>query len=325
MDDYRDPSGRAGVYQNAHEVYHKEGKLCSRCGTKIKRIKIGQRSTHFCPTAKNKMIYFLYGPDSCRRNQKLKSSLGGYRKKYPTGDIMAVDLEENPDDWTKARDFLNQPSMFVDSKVLIVKESGDVPEKEEKNWIKVLKSGIGNRPYVHLRIEREETPKSFRVPPEAPGEERFLRRTGWRVVEAFVKKKRGARDWNLKKAPGIFSLIAFPPLPNGAGWRVAELEKISLSGFSQPIKSSDLKKIISPVLGDQVFESREKNLVVPELGGLGLLESLFLQKKEAAYIFNSLAYIAKGKDIVRMADYDVAVKSGNLEYEEALLDFVLSA
>ncbi|MEK7169393.1 MAG: bifunctional DNA-formamidopyrimidine glycosylase/DNA-(apurinic or apyrimidinic site) lyase [Patescibacteria group bacterium] len=49
VDDYRDPSGRAGVYQNAHEVYHKEGKLCSRCGTKIKRIKIGQRSTHFCP------------------------------------------------------------------------------------------------------------------------------------------------------------------------------------------------------------------------------------------------------------------------------------
>ncbi len=49
VDDYRDPSGRAGVYQNAHEVYHKEGKLCSRCGTKIKRIKIGQRSTRFCP------------------------------------------------------------------------------------------------------------------------------------------------------------------------------------------------------------------------------------------------------------------------------------
>ena len=78
------------------------------------------------------MIYFLYGPDSYRRNQKLKSSLEGYKNKYPTGDIMAVDLEENPDDWAKARDFLNQPSMFVDSKVLIVKESGEAPEKEEK-------------------------------------------------------------------------------------------------------------------------------------------------------------------------------------------------
>ena len=78
------------------------------------------------------MIYFLYGPDSYRRNQKLKSSLDGYRKKYPTGDIMAVDLEENPDDWTKARDFLNQPSMFVDSKVLIVKESGMFRRRKKK-------------------------------------------------------------------------------------------------------------------------------------------------------------------------------------------------
>lgn len=48
VDDYRDPSGRAGVYQNAHEVYHREGESCRRCGTKIKRIKIGQRSAHFC-------------------------------------------------------------------------------------------------------------------------------------------------------------------------------------------------------------------------------------------------------------------------------------
>ena len=49
VDDYRDPSGRAGVYQNAHEVYHREGEPCSKCGTKIKRMKIGQRSAHFCP------------------------------------------------------------------------------------------------------------------------------------------------------------------------------------------------------------------------------------------------------------------------------------
>ncbi len=49
VDDYRDPSGRAGVYQKAHEVYHREGEPCRRCGMKIKRMKIGQRSAHFCP------------------------------------------------------------------------------------------------------------------------------------------------------------------------------------------------------------------------------------------------------------------------------------
>jgi formamidopyrimidine-DNA glycosylase len=49
VDDYRDPSGRAGFYQNAHQAYHREDEACRRCGAKIKRIKIGQRSAHFCP------------------------------------------------------------------------------------------------------------------------------------------------------------------------------------------------------------------------------------------------------------------------------------
>lgn len=49
VDDYRDPSGQAGFYQNEHQAYHRENEACRRCGAKIKRIKIGQRSAHFCP------------------------------------------------------------------------------------------------------------------------------------------------------------------------------------------------------------------------------------------------------------------------------------
>ena len=49
IDDYRDPAGRPGFYHLKHKVYHREGKPCSRCGSIIKRIKIGQRSAHFCP------------------------------------------------------------------------------------------------------------------------------------------------------------------------------------------------------------------------------------------------------------------------------------
>jgi len=30
------------------KVYHKEGKACPRCGRKIKKIKVAQRSSHFC-------------------------------------------------------------------------------------------------------------------------------------------------------------------------------------------------------------------------------------------------------------------------------------
>jgi formamidopyrimidine-DNA glycosylase len=40
---------RGGDYQKYLSVYNLEGKPCKRCETPIKRIKIAQRSTYFCP------------------------------------------------------------------------------------------------------------------------------------------------------------------------------------------------------------------------------------------------------------------------------------
>lgn len=40
---------RGGDFQNHLRVYGRTGKPCPDCGTKIKRIVIGQRGTHFCP------------------------------------------------------------------------------------------------------------------------------------------------------------------------------------------------------------------------------------------------------------------------------------
>ena len=40
---------RGGEFQNYFRVYHREGKPCPICGTKIQRILVGGRSTHFCP------------------------------------------------------------------------------------------------------------------------------------------------------------------------------------------------------------------------------------------------------------------------------------
>jgi formamidopyrimidine-DNA glycosylase len=40
---------RGGEFQNYFRVYDQAGKPCPVCGTKIQRILVGQRSTHFCP------------------------------------------------------------------------------------------------------------------------------------------------------------------------------------------------------------------------------------------------------------------------------------
>ena len=46
---YLDACGEEGHYVQYHKVYQKEGEKCLHCKTKIKRIKLGGRSAHFCP------------------------------------------------------------------------------------------------------------------------------------------------------------------------------------------------------------------------------------------------------------------------------------
>jgi formamidopyrimidine-DNA glycosylase len=50
IDKYVKPDGSKGDMQNAVAVFRRTGEPCYRCGTLIHRIKLGGRSTHFCPT-----------------------------------------------------------------------------------------------------------------------------------------------------------------------------------------------------------------------------------------------------------------------------------
>lgn len=53
VSDYVDADGVAGFFQLHHHVYSRTGQPCRICGTLIKRIVIGGRSTHFCPTCQH--------------------------------------------------------------------------------------------------------------------------------------------------------------------------------------------------------------------------------------------------------------------------------
>lgn len=48
--DFRDAHGMAGAFQAEAGVYGREGEPCGVCGTTIRRIVQGQRSTFFCPS-----------------------------------------------------------------------------------------------------------------------------------------------------------------------------------------------------------------------------------------------------------------------------------
>ncbi|MFQ6069599.1 MAG: bifunctional DNA-formamidopyrimidine glycosylase/DNA-(apurinic or apyrimidinic site) lyase [Candidatus Aminicenantales bacterium] len=48
--DYRDADGEQGDFQSYHKVYGKESSLCPRCGGKIERLRLGGRSSYYCPS-----------------------------------------------------------------------------------------------------------------------------------------------------------------------------------------------------------------------------------------------------------------------------------
>ena len=46
---YINVNGESGFFEQSLNAYGQEGEPCPRCGTPIKRIAFGQRSSHFCP------------------------------------------------------------------------------------------------------------------------------------------------------------------------------------------------------------------------------------------------------------------------------------
>lgn len=50
LNDYRTVSGGEGGFQEMLNVYGRTGGECRRCGAELRRIVLGGRSTHFCPS-----------------------------------------------------------------------------------------------------------------------------------------------------------------------------------------------------------------------------------------------------------------------------------
>lgn len=53
---YRDAEGNAGAFQNSFAVYGRAGEKCVRCGSVLKKITIGGRTSTFCEKCQKNQI-----------------------------------------------------------------------------------------------------------------------------------------------------------------------------------------------------------------------------------------------------------------------------
>jgi len=267
------------------------------------------------------VIVHLYGPDSYRRLEKLRALVAEYRAKYPAADVPTYDLEEDPEAWKSAREFLQQPSMFSDTRAAVVRESGAA---DEKPWRDFLKTLIAPKNPVLFLSDTDAPKKNFSfLAGDAVWHQEFGELSG-RTLETFLKKEADAKGVMFGPAAwhAFFEAVGADPEPSWRGIR--ELEKLSFSGFPKPLSREHVEAVVVSNVRAEVPDLVRRFARAARGERLALLEEALVGRDAAPYFFNSLAYQVRGMDLVQLADYDIAVKSGKLEYEEALLDFVLS-
>ncbi len=274
------------------------------------------------------MIIYLYGPDSYRRNKRLREFYNVYKQKNIHIDAIVVDLEEVYEDWQKVRDFLGQPSMFPGTKVAIVKESGMVGKEsasQEREWIRTIKKELESKINFILISDSGKPKKDFQFLLKEPVQSQEFVELERKTLEYFFVKE--GKERGLAFSLEVVRFVCTVALSKkDRSWFLSSLlDQLSCAGFKSPIQLSDVQKLVRGDVSEEVFTLTGKlNYARSVKDRLAILERLFAQRAEGGHIFNSLVFSVRGEECVRLADYDVAIKSGELEYEEALTDFVIS-
>lgn len=274
------------------------------------------------------MIIFLYGSDSYRRRKKLNEVVGEYQRKHSNLTLERFDLnknnDENNDEFLRLREFCFNRSLFTDKKMAVIEGVLEhAKSAPPPSIIEFLKSNLKNKDATLLISGNESPPEKFSFLIEKPVQSQEFENLEGERLKFFIRKE--ARSRNINLTPQAINFLAENFKENSWGL-ITELDKISLVG-SQSIDISDLQKIGDFSESPDIF-----NFIGLFLRGypskraaLKNLELLFIFHEEPRKIFNILASMSRSQQLVnRLAGYDVSVKSGKMDYEEALLDLALS-
>jgi len=268
------------------------------------------------------VIIFLYGNDIYRRELKVRELLRINREKRKDADISIFDLEEGKDEWKKVRDFLFQPSMFSETKTAVVYESGVADIKE---WRELLKKEIHSKENILIISDSSAPKKNFSFLLDVDVKTNEYKELEGKALDLFLKKE--AEKMNVVFDKDVWNQFVahIETFQSRSAAGIRELEKCSLFSKGKSISNSEFHLIIQTTKEEDVFGLARALVYEHDTKKrIRLLEQAFINKIDIPYLFNAIAYIAKGGDVERLAELDVKIKSGNADYEEALLQFVLT-
>ena len=242
------------------------------------------------------MIVHLYGPDAYRRHARLRELIAAHEARHSRFSVAHVDAAE-PGAAERLAAFLANASLFASAKLAVV--HADELDEETARVLEPLGADATATAVIVSPNRIQDLPRG------AESEEFSVLEGSERL--AFIRKEAGKRGIAL--TPAMMQMLS--ALPDDSWGIATELDTIALGGTLAP-------KTYIPEFFPLVQSLRAQAASV-RLAALAYL----LDAEEPAKVFNILAALLDTSGKRRMADYDIAVKSGKLEYEEALLDYVL--
>ena len=249
------------------------------------------------------MLIYLFGPDAYRRTKKLSEITDAFKKKHPSSDVSRFSLlEKGSHDALSA--FLGSQSLFDGAKFAILTDLEDA----SKETAELIKEHEETKHTTLLVVSDKKLGSPFTFLTKEPVLFQQFDSLEATDLETFIKKESSLRDMALAPEDAKTLALSF----KGDSWGlINELEKISLGAKTtrhtnepaffpliQSLRSYDLKNRLTAV-------------------------TYLIEREEPAAAFNIATGVLGASFKKKMADYDILIKSGKLEYEEVLLDLVL--
>jgi DNA polymerase III delta subunit len=270
------------------------------------------------------MIIFLYGPDDYRRSEKKRSLIAEFSKKRSEIGLGTFDLEEK-NALEPLAEFLKTQSIFETTKLAVLENAFEL---EAPKLAKLLKPFIEEKSVTILIAEKEKPVKALAFLLEKPTISQKFETLAGAELSAWIGAEAKKNGVTLTPAASQFLASVYGADTWGL---VTELQKLSGFGTGVGNASTAARKPLDKKDLD-VFDLE----VAPNYWGLinGLknfdiknrlyaFETMLASNDPPAKIFNILASQWQEKT-PHMAEYDLAVKSGKVDYEEALVDLLIS-
>jgi DNA polymerase III delta subunit len=263
------------------------------------------------------MLIFLYGPDDYRRSQKKRDLISEFTKKRTSLGLRSFDFESK-EEIAQFEEFGANQFIFGSAKLAVIENAFEV---EAKELAKLLKPFAARKDTTVLLSEHEKPVKVLSFLTEEPAfSQKFenLEGPAWMSFIAAEAKKAGL-------ALDASAVQFLATVYQGNSWAlVTELQKLaSWSSSSSPhvIIKTELDQFDLEAAPNYWALITALKSADPRSRLLALEKMLSLNDPPAK-IFNILASQWQEK-IPQIAEFDFAVKSGKMEYEEAILELVV--